>query len=61
MRFTFENVDGAVYNVDMVDRLDTTIDIVSKKVTGYFADMDGYMAEISQETYEALKEHLGFD
>lgn len=61
MRYTFVNVEGAVYDVDMVDKLDTTMDIVSKKATGYFAYMDGYMAEISKETYEALQEHLGFD
>jgi hypothetical protein len=58
MALTFKGINDEVYEVDRVDGLDTNVDIISKKVTGYFTYMEGFQTEVSKEVYEALKEHL---
>lgn len=58
MALTFKAINDEIYEVADVEDLDTDIDIVSKKVTGYFAYIGGFKFEISEEVYEALKDHL---
>lgn len=58
MALTFKAINDEIYEVIDVEDLDTNIDIVSKKVTGYFAYINGFKIEVSEEVYEALKEHL---
>ncbi|MDM0721922.1 hypothetical protein [Clostridium perfringens] len=58
MAKTFSDINGDIYEVDQVDYLDTDNDIISDKITGYFAYMmNDDKVEVQKKIYEAIKDY----
>lgn len=55
---TFEDLRGKRYRVDNFNGVDCDQDIVSNKVTNYYACFDGEpIVEISEEVFNALQKY----
>lgn len=55
---TFEDLRGQRYRVENFDSVDVDEDIVTNKITNYYACYDGEpMVEVDEQVYNALKEY----